>query len=77
MSQEKALSFEEVNAHVEKTYNEKHHGVSTAATGNLCSIYTVVRPILILISQLPLIPKKWKDAIKTLIAVLDTLCPQP
>lgn len=47
-----------------------------AAIANVCGIYGTVRPILVLVSSLPLIPKKWKDAIKVFIKVMDTICPQ-
>jgi hypothetical protein len=82
------LNFEEVNAHFEKADlvpfqkgGEKHFTAATAADNpagtlqRICSIYKVVRPFLVLISNLPLIPAKWKEAIKTFIGLMDTLCP--
>jgi len=85
---DKNLSFEEVNAHFEKadltpfnTGGTKHFNstmVARDAAGTLqkvCAIYKIVRPFLALVSNLPLIPKKWKDAIKTFMSLMDTLCP--
>jgi len=46
-----------------------------AAVPNICGIYKVVKPILLIVSNLPLIPQKWKDAIKAFMQVLDGLCP--
>lgn len=46
-----------------------------AALANVCAIYRVVRPILALIAGAIFLPKKWREAIQTLISVLDTLCP--
>ena len=74
MSQEKMLTFEEVDAHIEKHSKDLPHGTALSAP-NLCAVYKVVRPILVLASQAIFIPKKWRDAIKTLISVLDTMCP--
>jgi hypothetical protein len=46
------------------------------AMPDICGIYKVVRPILLLVSGTPFIPKKWKDVIKTFIQTLDMICPQ-
>jgi len=78
MPQEKMLTFEEVNAHVEKHYKEEVHGMTAAAAGTvpkICDVYKTVRPILVLASQAFFIPEKWRNAIKSLIAALDALCP--
>ena len=41
----------------------------------VCAIYQVVRPILELVAGLPLLPGKWRAAVRTFVRVLDTLCP--
>lgn len=45
-----------------------------AAIPNICGAYAVVKPILQLVGNFP-IPKKWKDAIKAFMSVLDAICP--
>jgi hypothetical protein len=52
-------------------------GAASAAlsTSQVCAAYQVVKPILQLVANLPIIPKKWKDAIKAFMGVLDMLCP--
>ncbi|MGZ3766546.1 MAG: hypothetical protein ACXVB0_15515 [Mucilaginibacter sp.] len=78
MSTEKTLTFEDVNAHVEQHLTtEKLQALSApAANPSLCSVYTIARPILVLISQFALIPQKWRDLVKVLISALDAICPQ-
>jgi hypothetical protein len=77
-------TFEEVNAHIEKADLKKLQKATggsaeslTAAGvgGQVCAGYKVVRPILLLVSSLPLIPSKWKAAIKAFIAIMDGFCP--
>lgn len=46
-----------------------------AALANVCAIYKVVRPILELAANSFLLPKKWREAIRTVMSILDTLCP--
>lgn len=83
---EHAYTFEEINAAVEKFDLAKHQAgvrqISAEAAKNpalalpqLCPIYKVIRPILVVLSGLILIPQKWRDLIKGLISVLDALCP--
>ena len=51
----------------------------TAAPGNvlqkICAIYRGIRPILIAIENFPLVPSKWREALKTFTDLMDTLCP--
>jgi hypothetical protein len=82
-----APTFEEVDKHIQSADlsafqpGGRHHVAAAAAANpaavipNVCGIYKVVRPILALIANLPLIPQKWKDAIKAFMQVLDALCP--
>jgi hypothetical protein len=84
--QEKQLTFEEVNQHfnnVDLTSFQKggrnYFEPGATATGDILQkvrgIYKVVRPFLVRVSNLPLIPDKWKEAIKTFISLMDGLCP--
>lgn len=41
----------------------------------ICAIYQGIRPILIILATFPLIPKKWRDAIKVFTDLMDNLCP--
>jgi len=41
----------------------------------VCQIYGVVRPILILFSELSLIPLRWKALLRIFIQSMDTVCP--
>ena len=45
-----------------------------SALAKLCEIYQLVRPILVAMSAFPLIPAKWREAIKLLVQVLDQIC---
>jgi hypothetical protein len=41
----------------------------------VCSIYQKVRPFLSLAGELFFVPKKWRDALKTYMALMDQVCP--
>jgi hypothetical protein len=41
----------------------------------LCELYRHIRPIIEAIANFPLIPKTWRDAIRTFMNLLDTICP--
>ena len=41
----------------------------------ICTIYRGIRSILIALENFPLLPKKWRDALKTFTNLMDTLCP--
>ncbi|HEV8240633.1 MAG TPA: hypothetical protein VGS57_14785 [Thermoanaerobaculia bacterium] len=81
-------SFEEIDRHINAVKLEdfqpggRHHFTAAAATAapgdvlkKICAIYRVIRPILIAIENFPLLPKKWRDALKVFTDLLDTLCP--
>ena len=76
MSKEKTLTFEEVNAHVEKHMTAANAHALTGTAPNLCSIYLIARPILVLASQAFFLPQKWREIITVFIAAIDMLCPQ-
>ena len=82
------LTFEEVNSHFEKADLKKFEtggtGYFSAAevTANpanvlekVCGIYRVVRPFLLMVSNIPLIPASWRAAIKTFAGLMYQLCP--
>lgn len=77
-------TFEEVDKHIQSANlsSLKPAGAAAGAGGaaaalpNVCQAYAVVRPILALVAGVPLIPKKWRDAIKAFMGVLDAICPQ-
>jgi hypothetical protein len=81
-------SFEEIDKHIQQVDlkafeagGKQFFDAATARTApadvltKICAIYKVVRPILIAVSNLIIIPKKWRDAIKTFIKLMDQLCP--
>ena len=81
MSTERTLTFEEVDTHIMKHLAERVAAVGPgaavpAAAFNLCSVYKMVRPLLLLASQTFFIPQAWRTAITMLIGVLDQECPQ-
>jgi hypothetical protein len=76
MSKEKTLTFEEVNAHIEKHMTAKNAHLLTDTAPNLCSIYLIARPILVMASQAFFLPQKWRDIVTAFIAAIDVLCPQ-
>jgi hypothetical protein len=84
---QRELTFEEINERIEKADlrpyqagGAKHISAAAAAKPaellpNVCGIYKIIEPILRAIASLPLIPKKWKDAIKTFCDLMDQICP--
>lgn len=78
-------TFEEVDKHIQAADlsafqpGGRHHlavgAAPAAALPNVCAAYKVIKPILLILSNLPLIPQKWKDAIKAFMQVLDVICP--
>jgi hypothetical protein len=82
-----SMTFEQIDAAINKLDLKSHEAavakLRASAAANpalalpqLCPIYKgAVRGILEALSNFPLIPQKWRDAIKALIAILDVLCP--
>jgi hypothetical protein len=80
-----APTFEDVDKHIQAADltavqpGGKHHpaaGVTgAAALPSICPAYKIVRPILVLVTNTPFIPQKWRDAVKAFIGVLDVICP--
>lgn len=76
--QEKVMDFEAINAHLDSNYVEAKNvqSLTTAsAQSQLCGVYKTVRPILVALSNLVIIPNKWRAALATFISVMDVICP--
>lgn len=77
-----APTFEEVDKHIQSAdlsvLRTSSAGGATAAAAlpDICGAYAIVRPILELVSNVPILPKKWRDALKGFIQVVDSFCPQ-
>ena len=82
------ITFEEIDRHINALdlnafqAGGKHHFTAEAALAapgdvlkKICTVYKAIRPILIAIEKFPLLPKKWRDALKTFTDALDKLCP--
>ena len=48
---------------------------ATDIISKLCPIYKIIRPILNILSKLPILKTSWRDAINTFIGFMDTFCP--
>lgn len=72
----KDLSFESVNKEIEDVnLEELASGLRGAdVTAAICKIWAKIGNIIRLIANLPLIPKKWRQALKLLISTLDSIC---
>ena len=80
-------TFEEVDKHFESADlsafqpGGKYHISASAAASpaaaipNVCAIYKIARPFLVLASNFPLLKPKWREAIKLFIQALDVFCP--
>lgn len=68
--------FLEVNRHIESA---DLSGIAPAQGEAfdpkvICKAYKIIKPILVLITKLPFIPKKWKDGLEVFMTVLDPIC---
>ena len=72
------LTFESVNKEIESLdLSQLENELQQEAldiTSKICQIWNKIGSILRLISNIPLIPKKWREALKLLINTLDSLC---
>ncbi|MDO5980592.1 hypothetical protein [Flavivirga spongiicola] len=72
------LTFESVNKEIENlnlTQLESDlNQESLDITSKICQIWSKIGSIIKLIANIPLIPKKWRDALKLFISTLDSLC---
>ena len=79
------MTFSQLNEHAEKLELEGMAEAFITAEGakaspeeilsKVCGIYQKVRPFLEVVASLFFIPKKWRDAIRTFMGILDGLCP--
>lgn len=73
-------TFEDVDRHIQQvnlaSLKPAAKGVAAAeAVPGICPAYQAVRPILVIVSNIPIIPQKWRDVLKTFIEVVDVICP--
>jgi hypothetical protein len=68
------LTPDEIDTHISKLTNGG--GAKSLTGANLCTVYKVVRPILILIKTFLIIKPDWQKIIQLLIDELDKACPQ-
>ena len=72
------LTFESVNKEIESLdLNQLESDLNQESldiTSKICQIWNKIGSIVRLISNIPLIPKKWRNALKLLISTLDSLC---
>jgi hypothetical protein len=84
---EDQLTFEEVNKHFESVnllpFQKEGKNFFTAdnirkkpgdVLQKVCAAYNIIRPFLVLVFAPAIFPKKWKDAIKTFMDLMDTFC---
>ncbi len=80
-------TFEEIEAHLDQSdvlsyQNEAAlREFKTMVTANpagalekICKVYKGIKPILEAIVRIPLIPAKFRNALKALMAILNTIC---
>lgn len=84
MPNEKEWSLEQIEAHLQNADIDQfqEYGEAGAAAVNpaallsrVCGAYRAIKPILRVILNFPLIPSSIKNAIRTFMSILDTLCP--
>lgn len=77
MADEK-YSFDEIDRGINALELAEAEAAPEAAPEDIrrrvCEIYKGVRPILVALSQFPLIPKKWREALRVFIRLMDALC---
>lgn len=72
------MTFEEINAHLEKNANEgliiPERGANPAdILQKICAIYRGVKPLIMIVFRLP-IPAIWKDRLKQFVDMMDSIC---
>lgn len=74
-------NFEQIQEHLKN--NEKNLRVEKSLAENpkpadlleeIGKIYIIVRPILVALKDIPLIPAEWKNGLKTFIGLMDGVC---
>jgi len=71
------FTFDEINQEIErfKESTTRSANLQSFDIGQLCEIYRVIRPILLVLKNLPLIPDSWKKVITRFIEIVDGICP--
>ena len=79
--QEQQMTLEQIEAHI-KSSNLEQFNQPQAQTQDLsaklkkaCNVYKGIKPILQVLVAFPLIPASIKNALKTFVSVMDTICP--
>jgi hypothetical protein len=80
MAKKRYLTFEDVNEAIDAVdlaaleARAKPKAGAAVSNADLCAAYKMAKPILVLASNVPLIPEKWRNVLKAFIAVADGLC---
>ncbi len=80
MTNQENLTFEQVDELIRKADLSEYQNADLAAADiatqlrRVCGVYRTVRPILNLVVNVPLIPSSWKNAIRTFVSVLNSIC---
>ena len=72
------MTFEQIDQHIQSHSRELENELSANEAldpTRICSIYHIIRPILMVLKNLPLIPSNWRKVISTFIDVMDQFCP--
>ena len=79
--QEPQMTLEQIEAHI-KSANLDQFNQPQAQTQDLaaqlkkvCTVYKAIKPVLQVLVNFPLIPASIKNAIKTFMSVMNTICP--
>ncbi len=73
------MSFDDINAGIERLDLTEFEKIAASRDAEaikdaICRIWKGIRPIIVALSNFPLLPKKWRAALKMLIKLLDALC---
>lgn len=85
---EQQMTLAQVEQHLDKANMEQFDKLPAGVAGaqgdaaslsgvlqKVCGVYKAVRPILSIIVNFPLLPEKIKNAVKTFMKVMDSVCP--
>ncbi len=53
---------------------DETRGIPKSVLEKICKIFSAVKPILTVISNIPLIPKSWREVIKKFISLMENIC---
>lgn len=74
----KELTFESVNQEIENldlaAFENELEAKRLDVTSKICAVWNKIGGIVKLVAKIPLIPKKWRQALNLLINTLDSLC---